>query len=141
MTGVFKVSSVEETAEIARRLAAEMKGGEVICLLGDLGAGKTAFAQSFARALGVTGRVSSPTFCIVQEHPEAKMVHMDLYRLKTEDDVLAVGWEDYAEQGMTFVVEWPQVAGSLIPPDAIRVEIAHCDGGETERVITVGMAK
>jgi tRNA threonylcarbamoyladenosine biosynthesis protein TsaE len=137
MTGVFKVSSIEETAEIARRLASEIKGGEVICLLGDLGAGKTAFTQSFARALGVTGRVSSPTFCIVQEHPEAKLVHMDLYRLKTEDDVLAIGWEDYVEQGMTFVVEWPQAAGSLIPTNAIWVKIEHCEGGETERIITI----
>jgi tRNA threonylcarbamoyladenosine biosynthesis protein TsaE len=134
----FVCRSEAETIEIARSFSECLKSGDIIALKGDLGAGKTAFTQSFARALGVTGRVSSPTFCIVQEHPEAKLVHMDLYRLKTEDDVLAIGWEDYVEQGMTFVVEWPQAAGSLIPTNAIWVKIEHCEGGETERIITIG---
>ena len=68
MTGAFEVNSVEETWELAKRLAAELKPGDVVCLEGDLGAGKTTFTQGLAAALGVPGRVNSPTFCIVQEH-------------------------------------------------------------------------
>ena len=68
MTGVFEVKSVEETWELARKFAAELKPGDVVCLEGDLGAGKTTFTQGLAAALGVPGRVTSPTFCIVQEH-------------------------------------------------------------------------
>ena len=100
MKGSFEVRSVEETWDLARQLAAELGPGDVICLEGDLGAGKTTFTQGLAAALGVRGRVTSPTFCIVQEHaadPSAGgtiplLVHMDLYRLHGEDDVLAIGW-------------------------------------------------
>ena len=119
MTGVYNVSSVEETWELARCLAPELKPGDVICLEGDLGAGKTTFTQGLAAALGVPGRVNSPTFCIVQEHRgPSLLVHMDLYRLHTEDDVIAIGWEDYLAEGAILIVEWPERAGALIPPDA-----------------------
>ena len=68
MTGAFEVGSVEETWALAKKLAAELKPGDVVCLEGDLGAGQTTFTQGLAAALGVPGRVTSPTFCIVQEH-------------------------------------------------------------------------
>ena len=123
MTGTYEVSSVEETWDLARRLASELKPGDVICLEGDLGAGKTTFTQGLAAALGVNGRVTSPTFCIVQEHRGngAFLVHMDLYRLHDEDDVLAIGWEDYLSEGAVLVVEWPERAGTLIPTHAHHV--------------------
>lgn len=123
MTGVFEVKSVEETWELAKRFAAELVSGDVVCLEGDLGAGKTTFTQGLAAALGAPGRVNSPTFCIVQEH--GKLVHMDLYRLKDEDDVLSTGWEDYLADGAILVVEWPERAGELIPKAAwhIRFEL------------------
>ncbi|MBR2982109.1 MAG: tRNA (adenosine(37)-N6)-threonylcarbamoyltransferase complex ATPase subunit type 1 TsaE, partial [Kiritimatiellae bacterium] len=100
MKGLFEVSSVEETWELARRFAQELVPGDVVCLEGDLGAGKTTFTQGLAAAMGVPGRVTSPTFCIVQEHAgERLLVHMDLYRLHGEADVEAIGWEDYLSQG------------------------------------------
>ena len=93
MKGVFEVSCVEETWALAKELAKELKPGDVVCLEGDLGAGKTTFTQGLAAALGVPGRVTSPTFCIVQEHQSADilLVHMDLYRLHGEEDVEAIG--------------------------------------------------
>ena len=118
MKGSFEVQSVEETWALATQVAAELKAGDILCLEGDLGAGKTTFTQGLAHALGVKGRVTSPTFCIVQEHPATGgasiplLVHMDLYRLHGEDDVLAIGWEDYLAQGAVLVVEWPERAGS-----------------------------
>ena len=150
MTGVFEVHSVEETWALARQFAAELKPGDVVCLEGDLGAGKTTFTQGLAAALGVDGRVTSPTFCLVQEHrgqrtvnseqrtdavAEASfLVHMDLYRLHDEDDVLAIGWEDYLSEGAILVVEWPERAGSLIPPTAKHVVFTHLEGEENRRL-------
>ena len=142
MTGVYNVNSVEETWELARQLAPELKPGDVVCLEGDLGAGKTTFTQGLAAALGVPGRVNSPTFCIVQEHRRLSssvsspslLVHMDLYRLHNEDDVIAIGWEDYLAEGAILVVEWPERAGALIPPDARHLVFTHLEGEEARRI-------
>ena len=135
MKGLFEVSSVEETWELARRFAQELVPGDVVCLEGDLGAGKTTFTQGLAAAMGVPGRVTSPTFCIVQEHAgERLLVHMDLYRLHDEADVEAIGWEDYLAQGAVLVVEWPERAGSLVPADAKRVVFRHLDGEELRSI-------
>ena len=142
MTGVFEVGSVEETWKLAKKLAAELKPGDVVCLEGDLGAGKTTFTQGLAAALGVPGRVTSPTFCIVQEHRRLPssvsspsfLVHMDLYRLHNEDDVIAIGWEDYLAEGAILVVEWPERAGALIPAEAKHIVFTHLDGEESRRI-------
>lgn len=137
MTGTYEVASVEETWELARQLATELRPGDVVCLEGDLGAGKTTFTQGLAAALGVSGRVTSPTFCIVQEHRGngVFLVHMDLYRLHGEDDVLAIGWEDYLSEGAILVVEWPERAKPLIPPDAYHVRFTHLgDSGNMRRI-------
>lgn len=137
-----EVKSVEETWALAQEVAATLRQGDVICLEGDLGAGKTTFTQGLAKAMGVAGRVTSPTFCIVQEHRAANpspgapalLVHMDLYRLHGEDDVIAIGWEDYLSEGAVLVVEWPERAGSLIPSNAIHISFAHLDGGERRMI-------
>lgn len=138
MTGSFEVNSVEETWALARKFAEGLKSGDVVCLEGDLGAGKTTFTQGLAVALGVSGRVTSPTFCIVQEHfGDGKfLVHMDLYRLHGEDDVEAIGWEDYLARGAIMVVEWPERAGSLVPESAYHI-IFRYNEGEESRVIQI----
>ena len=133
-----ETNSVEETWELARQFARHLKPGDVICLEGDLGAGKTTFVQGLAKALGVPGRVTSPTFGIVQEH--GKLVHMDLYRLTSEADVLDLGWEDFLARGAIVAVEWPERAGSLIPSGAHHVVFRHfaaTDGNEEKRKIAI----
>ena len=126
--------------EVAKRFAATLRPGDVVCLEGDLGAGKTTFTQGLCAALGAKRAVTSPTFCIVAEHPAADMlvVHMDLYRLHGEEDVLQIGWEDYLARGAVLVVEWPDRAGSLIPVTAKHVHFAYGEG-ESARKITVDM--
>ncbi len=118
--------SVEETWAAAAKFAAELKPGDVVALEGDLGAGKTTFVQGVAAALGAKRAVTSPTFCLVVEHPTERLllVHMDLYRLHGPDDVLDLGWEDYLLRGATLFVEWPDRAGELIPADAWHVSFA-----------------
>ena len=137
MKGVFEVSCVEETWALAKELAKELNPGDVVCLEGDLGAGKTTFTQGLAAALGVPGRVTSPTFCIVQEHqsPDVLLVHMDLYRLHGEEDVEAIGWEDYLSRGAIIAVEWPERAGALLPSSVHHVTFQHF--GEEKRRITI----
>lgn len=140
MKGLFEVHSVEETWALARSFADGLKPGDVICLEGDLGAGKTTFTQGLAAALGVAGRVTSPTFCIVQEHESALgaspvlLVHMDLYRLTGEADVIAIGWDDYLDRGAILVVEWPERAASLIPETAWHVRFTHLEGEENRKI-------
>ncbi len=126
----FETRSETETWEVARRFAETLESGDVVCLDGDLGSGKTTFTQGLCAAIGARRAVVSPTFCIVSEHPSDRflVVHMDLYRLHDEDDVLQIGWEDYLARGAVLVVEWPDRAGSLIPGNAKRVRFSYGDG-------------
>ncbi len=141
MSGEYQVNSVEETWALAKEFAKELKPGDVVCLEGDLGAGKTTFTQGLAAALGVPGRVTSPTFCIVQEHQskDVLLVHMDLYRLHGEEDVEAIGWEDYLARGAIFVIEWPERAGRLVPATAHHISFRHM--GEDCRSVTIDISR
>lgn len=125
MEAEYQVGCVDETWAVAKSFAAEMKPGDVVALEGDLGAGKTTFVQGLAAALGAKRPVTSPTFCLVVEHPADTLllVHLDLYRLHGPDDVLDLGWEDYLSRGAVLLVEWPDRAGDLIPADAWHVRL------------------
>ena len=125
---VFETHSETETWEIAKRFAVTLKPGDVVCL--------ETFTQGLCAALGAKRAVTSPTFCIVSEHPAESfmVVHMDLYRLHDEDDVLQVGWEDYLAQGAVLVVEWPDRAGSLISPDAKHVHFSYGKDGASRTI-------
>ena len=131
MNGRYEVGDVGQTLALAKTFAAELKPGDVVCLEGDLGSGKTTFTQGVAAALGAKRPVTSPTFCLVVEHPTERflLVHMDLYRLHDEDDVLSIGWEDYLSRGAVLFVEWPGRAGDLVPASARHVRFFH---GESE---------
>ena len=135
----YKTSSPEETKAVAAELAAQTRPGSVFALHGDLGAGKTVFAAGFARALGITEPVSSPTFTIVQEYPFEKgmFFHLDLYRIDNPDAALAFGIDEflYAEDGIS-LIEWPERIHGLFPPHTVYVDIRR---GESDgaRVITV----
>jgi len=139
MKQTFQTSSAEETRELARKIASETKPGSVFALDGDLGAGKTVFASGFARGLGITEPVSSPTFTIVQEYPCGRGVffHLDLYRIDNPDAALAFGIDEflYAADGFT-LIEWPERIEGLFPPHTVRVRIERIDRGDS-RLITV----
>ncbi len=135
----YKTSSPEETKAVAAELAAQTRPGSVFALHGDLGAGKTVFAAGFARALGITEPVSSPTFTIVQEYPFEKgmFFHLDLYRIDNPDAALAFGIDEflYAEDGIS-LIEWPERIHGLFPPHTVYVDIRRGES-DGERVITV----
>jgi len=128
----------EATLAAGERLAAALRGGSVVALAGDLGAGKTVFARGVARGLGITEPVTSPTFAIVQEYRGRhwRLCHIDLYRLRGAADALSFGLADYlADDQAVVLIEWPdRIAGLLAGrPGLVRVELRHCPGGREIR--------
>ena len=99
--------------------------------------GKTAFTRGLARGLGCTGRVTSPTFTIVNEYSGTlPLFHFDMYRLDSSDALFDIGWEDYLERGGVCAVEWSENVADALPEDALTVTIAR-GSGENDRIITV----
>ncbi len=119
--------SVSETEERGRQLAGGLRSGDVVALFGDLGAGKTAFTRGLAAGLGCTGRVTSPTFTIVNEYEgPLPLFHFDMYRLSGEEDLFDIGWEDYLSRRGVCVVEWSERIAAALPEGTIRVDIQRC---------------
>ena len=114
--------SPEETRFLASALAAELEGGAVLALHGELGSGKTCFVQGLARALGVRQSVASPTYTIVNEyHGRVPLVHMDLYRISDPEELLSIDFENYlATEGIT-VIEWAERSGRWLPGNARHI--------------------
>jgi tRNA threonylcarbamoyladenosine biosynthesis protein TsaE len=142
MVANYTTHSVAETWQAAADVAARLPCGGVVALSGELGAGKTTFVQGLAHALGVQRQVTSPTFTLVGEYRGAnrrQLVHMDLYRLQTPDDLLVIGFAEYLESGAVVAIEWPERAGDLLPADAVRVDLQTTDDPDV-RLIRVTAA-
>ena len=120
----YESYSYEDTARIAAEFADTLKGGEFIAMYGDLGAGKTAFVQGLARALGITQHVTSPTFTIVNEYEgRLPLYHFDVYRIADPDEMYEIGYEDYLDSGGVCIVEWAELIEELFPEDYIKISI------------------
>src|SRR6478672_3660025 len=132
----FLANSEHDTERLGTALASELPAGTVVGLVGPLGAGKTRLVQAVATALGVPpGRVTSPTFVLVNEYTGGRLpvYHFDTYRLKDDDEFLNLGPEEYFDStGLTFV-EWADRVATLLPVD--RLEISIDVTSETERRI------
>ncbi len=134
---VFDIASEDETKAVAAKIAAAAQGGDVYCLHGNLGAGKSFFARSFIRALcGDDTEVPSPTFTLVQTYECAKapIWHFDLYRLSDPEEIFETGWEEALDGGIT-LVEWPERLGPYLPAQAKHIHIETT--GATSRRITI----
>ena len=133
----YRTHSESETEAVGEALATTLSPGTVIAFTGDLGAGKTAFTRGLARGLGISERVTSPTFTIVNEYEGGRLplFHFDMYRLESSEELFDIGWEDYLRRGGICAVEWSEkVADALV--GALRVDIRRGEG-ERDRVITV----
>ena len=128
--------SVEETRDLAERLARTvLRPGDLVVLAGDLGAGKTAFAQGVGRGLEVTDRVVSPTFTIVRQYQGTMpMTHVDVYRLDRLQELHDLGFDELFDDGVT-LIEWGDVIGSLLPADRLEVRLEAA--AENERWVSV----
>lgn len=131
--------SEEETEAEGFRLAQTLSAGDTVLLRGNLGAGKTVFSRGFARGLGITEPVSSPTYTIVQEYelPQSgRLYHLDLYRISDVNAALAFGVDEFLDdpRGIA-LVEWPDRISGILPEHAVCIEIEHLS--DTERRITI----
>ncbi len=116
--------SERETEELGRKIAQSVKKGGVISLRGSLGAGKTVFAKGFAKELGITEAIVSPTFTLVQEYEGSKkMYHLDLYRLSGEDEFESMGGEDFLYSDGVTLIEWSEKIENMLPEDTIFINI------------------
>lgn len=132
-------SSAQETQALAGALAEVVRAGDVILLSGDLGAGKTTFTQGFARALGVTEPVTSPTFTLMNDYRSGRIrvLHADVYRLDSLQDVIDLGIGELVEENAVALVEWGEAAAPALPGHlAIRIE--HGDGDDDREITITG---
>jgi tRNA threonylcarbamoyladenosine biosynthesis protein TsaE len=137
--------SVEETKSVAARLARLVRAGDVVLLVGDLGAGKTAFAQGFAAALGVAGPVTSPTFALVRQYrcrpgaPVGTLLHADVYRTGSVAEVADLALAELVEEDAVAVVEWGDVAAPALGESALEVTLSVPDAELTldRRIVTL----
>lgn len=133
----YHTHSEGETEALGEALAKRLQPGTVIAFTGDLGAGKTAFTRGLARGLGVTERVTSPTFTIVNEYEGGRLplFHFDMYRLASSEELFDVGWEDYLHRGGICAVEWSEnIADAL--EGAVSVDIRR-GPKDNDRTITI----
>lgn len=134
----FVSHSTQETEQFGEEVAKSLRGGDVLAFTGSLGMGKTAFTRGLARGLGCRGRVTSPTFTIVNEYDgKTPLFHFDMYRLGSSNELFDIGWDDYLARGGVCAVEWSERVSDALPDDTIYVDIARGEEDENTRTITV----
>ena len=135
---MINTKSPEETAVLGTQFAATLVPGDIVCLLGDLGTGKTAFTRAVAAGLGIGEEVTSPTFNIVNVYTTGRMplYHFDVYRLSGADEFNETGAEEYFYGDGVCMIEWAEIIGEMIPDGSILVEIEY-GSSENERIFSI----
>ena len=129
--------SERETEAAGAALAAKLPDGAVVAMYGELGSGKTAFVRGMARGMGIGCRVSSPTFTIVNEYEgERTLIHFDMYRLGSAEELWDIGWDDYLDRGAVCAVEWSENVQDAFTGNEVTVRFEKL--GADERRITIG---
>ena len=132
----YLTHSEAETEQAGADFARALPDGKVVAMYGELGSGKTAFVRGMARGMGIDCRVSSPTFTIVNEYLGAReLIHFDMYRLSSADELWDIGWEDYLARGAVCAVEWSENVEGAFYGDEIRVVFEKT--GENSRRIRI----
>ncbi len=133
----FITHNFKETEALGEKVAALLKGGEVIAFSGEMGAGKTCFTRGLARGLGFEGSVTSPTFALINEYLGGRLnlYHFDMYRIETWEDLYSSGFFEYKEMGGVLAVEWSENIAAALTDDTIYIDITKC--GESDRKIII----
>ena len=133
---VFETHSAQETEAVGAKLAKALDCGGVVAMFGGLGMGKTAFVRGMATGRGIDAEVSSPTFALVQDYGGTPpLVHFDMYRIETWDDLYATGFFEYIDMGAILAVEWSEQIENALPDDAVRVTFERLS--DTDRRIII----
>lgn len=130
--------SENETKEIAKKIAKELKNGDVIILSGDLGSGKTKFTEGFLSYYGLENEISSPTFTIVNEYKKGdiNIYHFDVYRIEELDEFYAIGGEEYFSKGIC-VIEWGEIIEQIVPKEHIKITFERNFEKENVRTLNI----
>lgn len=132
MTLAAETIGVDQTRALAASVAEVARSGDVVLLVGELGAGKTAFAQGFAAGLGVTEAVTSPTFTLVRTYTgRVRLHHVDVYRLENLQEALDLGLAEMVDEDAVTLVEWGDAVAPTLPPDFLEVSLAY--GADDDR--------
>ena len=133
----FISDSVSDTEAIAEKLGNKLQSGNVVAYFGGLGMGKTAFTRGLAKGMGITADVASPTFAIVNDYGGTPpLVHFDMYKVESWDDLYSSGFFDYLDMGAVLSVEWSENIENALPENTVRVTIEKGED-ENSRIITV----
>ncbi|MCT4612702.1 MAG: tRNA (adenosine(37)-N6)-threonylcarbamoyltransferase complex ATPase subunit type 1 TsaE [Clostridia bacterium] len=121
---IYETYSEEETKKIGYEIAKKAKEGEVYCLEGDLGVGKTVFTKGFAEGLEITEHITSPTFTIVNEYTgKYKFNHFDVYRIESSEEMEEIGFDEYIYSDAITLIEWPSLISDILPSECINITI------------------
>ncbi len=121
---IYKSNSSKETENIAKSFAKTLKKGDVLCLDGDLGVGKTAFVKGLAKGLGVSEYISSPTFTIVNCYDGyLPLYHFDVYRISDSDEMFDIGFDEYIQGDGICVIEWANIIDDILPDERYDIKI------------------
>lgn len=136
----FEVNSISETTNIGEALGKLLNAGDIICLTGDLGTGKTHITKGIAKGLNITDNITSPTFNIVNEYDSGrlKLNHFDVYRVSDPDEIYAIGFDDYIFSDAVSIIEWANYIEEILPNDFLHIYIQKdLSKGENYRRITL----
>lgn len=135
--GSILVSSPLEMQALGHQIGDQLEGGEIIGIVGNLGAGKTHLTQGIMKGLGSQTPAVSPTFSLVHEHLDGRLpaCHFDFYRMKSPSELISIGWDDYLDRGDILIIEWADMFMEALPPDANWLLIEH--QGESERLVSL----
>lgn len=136
----FQVNSIKETTNIGFQLGKLLNSGDIICLTGDLGTGKTHITKGIAEGLGITDTITSPTFNIVNEYDSGrlKLNHFDVYRVSDPDEIYAIGFDDYIFSDAVSIIEWANYIEEILPKEYLHINISKdLTKGENYRKISI----
>ena len=122
---LIETHSAEETYELGKKIGQNAKAGQLYCLIGDLGVGKTVFTQGLAAGLGITEPVNSPTFSILQIYEEGRIpfYHFDVYRIEEIEEMEEIGYEEYFDGEGVCLIEWANLIEEILPEEHIQIVI------------------
>ena len=137
---IFEVKSIGETTKIGFNLGKLLNPGDIVCLTGDLGTGKTHITKGIAKGLDINENITSPTFTIVNEYESGrlKLNHFDVYRVSDPDEIYAIGFDDYIFSDAVSIIEWANYIEEILPREYIHIHISKdLSNGEDFRNIKV----
>jgi tRNA threonylcarbamoyladenosine biosynthesis protein TsaE len=131
--------SADDTRELGAALAPLAKGGDIVLLAGELGAGKTTFTQGFGRGLGIDEQITSPTFTLMRPYDgrDLRLLHCDVYRLEHLQEIIDLGINELVDDDAVALVEWGDVAEPVLPADFLEVPFTYADGADDARRLSV----